>query len=192
MKTLVFDTETTGFPRKNTPLQDECQPHLVQLATLLAEGEEILEQWSTLIFCPIMIPSEAFNVHGISTEVSRRDGLSLKDAVDLFRHRLKIADRVVAHNTSFDMQLMRIAFARLGLDESELFRAPRFCTMRTATPILQLPSPRGRGHKWPTLQEAYKRLVDSAGFESAHSADVDTLACFKVMRALEEKGVQLV
>ncbi|KKK64419.1 hypothetical protein LCGC14_2984380, partial [marine sediment metagenome] len=156
------------------------------------EGEEILEQWSTLIFCPIMIPSEAFNVHGISTEVSRRDGLSLKDAVDLFRHRLKIADRVVAHNTSFDMQLMRIAFARLGLDESELFRAPRFCTMRTATPILQLPSPRGRGHKWPTLQEAYKRLVDSAGFESAHSADVDTLACFKVMRALEEKGVQLV
>lgn len=192
MKTLVLDTETTGFPFKETPLQDEKQPHLVQLATLLAEGEEILEEWSTIVFCPIMMPKRAFDVHGISTEISRRDGVSLRDAVDLFRHRLKIADRVVAHGTSFDIKMLRIAYARLGLDEAELFFRPRFCTMQTATPILQLPSPRGRGFKWPTLQEAYKRLVDSAGFEGAHSANVDALACFKVMRALEKKGVQLV
>ncbi len=96
---------------------------------------------------------------------------------------------MVCHNVNFDIKIMSYAYYRAGIVNT-LIDYRKVCTMKTATPVLKIPSVRG-GYKWPKLQETYQALVDEAGFESAHTADADAMACWKILRALEEKGVEL-
>ena len=190
MKTLVFDTETTGFAKFKSPASDPKQPHLVQLATLVTMYDEVLSAWDTIVYCPIEIPEGAAKVHGISTERSRSHGASLSATVLKFDKLLVGIDRVVCHNIRFDMKVILAAYHRAKLSPSMLLSKATRCTMASSTNVLKLPSSHGL-YKWPTLTEAYKALVDEAGFGGAHSADADTMACWKVLRALEAKGVAL-
>ncbi len=184
MKTLVFDTETTGFPNKTVPLEHEIQPHLIQLAALLTEGDEILSRFETIIHCPIEVPEGAFKVHGISKQKSWDKGVSLAAALASFDDLLIACERLAAHNMDFDLQMMRIAYARCEMHPN-IEAVPKICTMRTITPIM-----RRLGKRW-TLDSSYRHLVDSAGFEGAHDASADTMACFKVLRALEASNVEI-
>lgn len=186
---LVFDTETTGFPLWKSLASDPAQPHLVQLAVIMAKGDDLILKWGQIIKCPIEIPEEAANVHGITTERAQNEGISLREALVRFQDDLRTADRVVCHNVNFDFKIMDCAYHRAELDVSLLHEKPNVCTMKTATPLLKLPS--RRGYKWPKMIEAYKALVDPEGFGAAHTADADAMACWKVLRALEERGVEL-
>ena len=181
---LIFDTETTGFPHRNSSIDYESQPHLVQLAVVMAKEDELMLTWDTIIKCPIDIPEEAVNVHGITTERSQAEGIDLKEAISKFDRLLLIADRVVCHNTNFDIKIMSYAYYRTGIVNT-LIDYRKVCTMRTATPIMK-----SLGKRW-TLQETYRSLVDEAGFGAAHTADADAMACWKVLRALEKRGVEL-
>ena len=182
---LIYDTETTGFPNFKASSSDPDQPHLIQLACVLADRDYIEYTWSTIIKCPVEVPEGAAAVHGITKEISQEQGMELSHAVDIFYGLLDKADRVICHNTNFDTKIMKIAFHRGGIDPIALMRKPRFCTMFTLTNHMQLPSPYGRGYKWPKLEEAYKHYVDPAGFPNAHQADADALACFKILRVIE-------
>jgi hypothetical protein len=53
---------------------------------------------------------------------------------------------------------------------------------------LKLPNSRG-GYKWPTLDEAYRVLVDPSGFKDAHDAMADTRACRGVYYALRARNL---
>lgn len=194
MKTLVFDTETTGFPNKQAPLDDESQPHLIQIAALLTEGDEILSKFETIIHCPIEPSEGAFKVHGISKQKSWDEGVSLAAALAAFDDLLTDCERLVAHNMAFDLQILRIAYARSGSTSNtvgehfcspSLGKVPKACTMRTITPIM-----RRLGKRW-TLDSSYRHLVDSEGFSGAHDAGADTMACFKVLRALEKSNIAI-
>ena len=190
MLSLIFDTETSGFPLWKSPPSDPNQPHLVQLAALMTKGDEIISSYDTIVSCPVEISEGAAKVHGISTSRSRTEGVSSRQAVVKFDGIVSMADRIVCHNVEFDLLIMRAAYSRAEISTSVLDSKPTVCTMLTATSLLKL---RGkRGYKWPKLDEAFRALVDTRGFEGAHSADADTLACWKVLRALENKGVELI
>ena len=186
---LIYDTETTGFPLWKAPVSDSRQPYLVQLAVVLAKGDELILTWDRIVKCPIEIPEAASNVHGITTGQSQRHGHELESVMKEFDQMLASADRVICHNTSFDMIIMSYAYYRAGMNMESLEKLPSICTMKTATPVLKLPSK--RGYKWPKMIEAYKALVDPAGFDAAHTADADAMACWKVLLALEKRGVEL-
>ncbi len=181
---LIFDTETTGFPYRNSSIDDPRQPHLVQLAVIMAKGDDLMLAWDTIIKCPIDIPEGAYDVHGITTEKSQAEGIDLKEAIGKFDRLLLTADRVVCHNVNFDVKIMSYAYCRADIVNT-LMDFSKVCTMKTATPIMK-----SLGKRW-TLQETYRSLVDEAGFEAAHSADADAMACWKVLRALEKRGVEL-
>ncbi len=189
MLTTIFDTETSGFPLWNAPDSDPRQPHLVQVAVIfVSSGGEVLK-WDSIVKCPVEIAPGAVAVHGISTEQSQREGIELAEAVKKFDTYIQMAERIVCHNIKFDLKIMNAAYHRAGVSSKLLNELPRICTMLTATPVLKIHS--ARGYKWPKLQESYCALVDKKGFDAAHSADADTLACWHVLRALEEKGVEL-
>ena len=194
MISLIFDTETTGLPLWRQPSSDEDQPHLVQLGMIVAKDEQIISDWAKLVSCPVAMPKEAFEIHGITAERTREVGVSNKFATELFIKWLAMADRVVCHNAKFDCRIMRIALSRVSdLETRDYFeRVPRLCTMLTAAPVTKFSLGAKGKYKWPTLMEAYKALVDEAGFPSAHDAAADTLACFRIMRALESQGQELV
>lgn len=191
MITVVFDTETSGFPNWSKPDSDPAQPHLVQLAVVVADGDGVMVKWDTIVKCPFSatIAPGAEAVHGISADRSRREGIDLKEAIAKFDGYVQMADRVVCHNAKFDFKIMGAAYYRAGVPISMLITLPRVCTMLTATPVLKIHS--NRGYKWPKLQEVYKTLVDEKGFDAAHSADADTFACWEVLCALEKMGVEL-
>lgn len=191
MVTLVFDTETTGLVNHKTP-NHTVQPYPVQLACILVVDNKILSMASVIVNPGVPIEVGASNVHGITQETTDKVGVSLKAATGLFLNFLNRADRVVAHNADFDIIVTEAMIYRTLADyEMDKFRSvPRVCTMRSTTDVCKLPGKYGK-FKWPKLEEAYKLLVDPAGFEGAHDALADVVACWKVLRALEEKGLPL-
>lgn len=191
MKTLVFDTETTGMVNHKSP-DHTVQPHPVQLAMILVQENKIMSMASVIVIPGKEIEAGAAGIHGITKEVVDDVGISMKAATGLFLNFLRRADRIVAHNIDFDLIVTEAMIYRtlVDFDMSEYRDKPRVCTMRSTTDICKLPGKYGK-HKWPTLNEAYCKLVDSKGFEGAHDALADVMACWKVLRALEDNGHKL-
>lgn len=201
-----LDTETSGLPDDRLPLDHQDQPHLVQVAAILAtiptpgvplaEGSPLARAPIVHARCALVvrpprgfeIPAEAARVHGITTARANRWGVPLRIAVDAVVALALRADVVVAHNATFDLNIMDIAASRLA-DSTPLSTALAathvVCTMHAMAPIMDLPpTPRmqaaGRpGPKMPSLAEAY-RYVTRQDLAGAHDALADATACMTI------------
>lgn len=184
---LIFDTETTGKWDFKMPPTAAHQPHLVQLAYVLARGDRVLQSVNMIVVPPVEIPEEAAKIHGITTLDAHTYGLRLQTAVKMFRIAVSRADNVIAHNLDFDERVMFRAQALAGEEEPVAFKN-RICTMKAATPICKIPSAYKAGdYKWPTLAEAHKHFLGH-DFDDAHDALNDCLAAWRVLRALRAGG----
>ena len=118
------------------------------------------------------IPDEAASIHGITTEMARRDGILLVEALVEFAAALEQAKTVVAHNVGYDRPVIEAEFIRAGM-KCYLGRKELICTKDSSTNYCALP---GRyGYKWPTLDELHRKLFD-ASMGAAHNALVDVRA----------------
>lgn len=186
--TLFFDTETTGLPDWKVPSDSDHQPHLVQLAAILADADTRREIGSLdLIIKPDgwEIPDEVAEIHGITTDHAKAVGVDESLAVSMFLDLWNGAGRV-AHNRTFDQRIIRIATKRY-FDEATIERwADKDAfddTMLIAKPIMELP-PKGKyGWKAPKLSEAYEHFIGKP-LADAHSAMADTRACMELYWAL--------
>jgi DNA polymerase III epsilon subunit family exonuclease len=100
-RTLVLDTETTGF--------DPRQGHrLVEAAALAIDGATIAEGWSSLIQPGRSIPADATAIHGIDDGMVASAPDAGTIAPDL---RRRCADHtLVFHNVAFDLPFLRALF----------------------------------------------------------------------------------
>jgi len=196
---LYHDTETTGLVQTALSHDHPGQPHLVQLGLILMDEEGKERAAVELVVKPngYTIPEGAANVHGVTTELAHAVGVPLMTALSVFTQLRAIADELVAFNLPFDDLVMRAAIHRSGKIPSHPGPSRRTCAMTMATPVLALP-PTARmkaagydKHKPPNLTEAYKALVDPAGFQGAHGALVDARACALVHQALLRREAQL-
>lgn len=182
MKRLYYDTETTGFPAKaGTPLAD-C-PHIVQLAAAVIDDEAGKIAGFSVIIKPEgwEVGEGAAAVHGITTEKATAHGIPIQVAMLMFSHLCKISDQAVAHNDEFDIKFIAYEIERLG-QPNRLMDMPRFCTMKATTNICKLPGNYGK-YKWPKLVEAHEHFFGE-GFDGAHDAFADVLACARVHQHL--------
>jgi DNA polymerase III epsilon subunit-like protein len=193
MRTLIYDTETTGKMNFKVDPAAPNQPYLVQLAALLYEDRELAASINVLC-CPtdaqgvvVQIPEEATSVHGITNDRVMTCGLPMKTVGALFNNLMRKADRIVAHNMDFDIRVVSGLYVRSGFPIDSLQMPQRVCTMKASENVLKLPGLYGK-YKWPTLDEAYRHLVDPNGFDGAHDALVDTKACAEVLWKLEDAG----
>jgi len=177
MRVLVYDTETTSIPDWKIPSDDPGQPHLVQLAAIVADTEtRKIISTIDLIIRPNgwEIPTEVTEIHGITTEFALEHGVSEKLAYQMFMDLWGGCHRV-AHNRTFDQRILRIAAKRYGTDEQiEAWAAKdnHECSM------LGSKAPMGVT-KWPKLSEAYEHFTGNP-LENAHSAMADARACLEV------------
>ncbi len=193
---LIFDTETTGFPRRGG-FRAPGQPYIVQLAYILSEvGGEVRAKSSVMIQPDGWeVPERAEAVHGISTGMAKRCGIPLKVAMSGFYHHVMQADILVAHNIKFDLQLLQAALFRIGNESlaEKLADIRQFCTQESSVNVLQLPPTEkmmaaGRDHfKSPRLGEAYKHLCGEE-LKGAHDALVDAEACRRVFEELRNRS----
>lgn len=184
---LFFDTETTGFYHKKKELWDSEQPGLVQLAAMLDdEDRNTIGEINVIVKSGVEISSGAMKAHGITEEKVEKDGIKLSTAIASFEELVLKAQKVIAHNIEFDINIMQVQYFRSNIPIIQLFTKERICTMKITTNILKIP---GRfGYKWPRLDEAYKILVDEKGFEGAHDAMIDVKACREVFYKLLDQG----
>ncbi|MCG8796443.1 exonuclease domain-containing protein [Tenacibaculum finnmarkense] len=186
---LFFDTETTGVPRNwKAPASDTKNwPRLVQLAWLLYDENGNIIESQNVIIKPdnFIIPKEASNIHGITTEKAYADGKDLITILNEFESKIKEANLLIAHNISFDEKIMGAEFFRRN-NSNPLTKVKKFCTMEKSTNICKIDG--HYGFKWPKLQELHYFLFKE-NFIDAHDAKADIQATAKCYFELKRRNL---
>jgi DNA polymerase III epsilon subunit-like protein len=186
---FFFDTETNGLPRNyKAPVTDlRNWPRLVQLAWLLTDamGNEVTAAEYLVKPDGFIIPSEAVQVHGITTEKAQREGIALQIVLAEAVANIQRASVLVAHNMQFDEKILGAELLRLG-QPNLVASKERRCTMQAATNFCRIPGP--YGYKWPTLPELHQKLFKKP-FAGEHQALNDVHACSRCFFELRRHGV---
>ncbi len=181
---LIFDTETTGLPKKwKAPITDtDNWPRCIQIAWQLHDDMGLLVENQDFLIKPegFNIPYDAEQIHGISTQLADKQGISLAEALVLFNEALSKTKFVVGQNVKFDLNIMGCEFHRLDV-ATDLNNLPILdtCTEKTAL-LCQIPGGRYGKFKLPTLTELHQKLFNQP-FAEAHNATADveaTTRCF--------------
>jgi DNA polymerase-3 subunit epsilon len=187
MRILFFDTETTGLPKDwKAPVEKlDNWPRLVQIAWQVYNIEGDLLEEHEYIIKPVgfIIPAEASAVHKITTEKALEKGVDLLTILKVFSSSVKSCGLLVAHNYSYDYNIMGSELLRNGL-ENTLKNKEHICTQKASTDFCKISTP--KGYKWPKLEELYDRLFNETF--NAHDALDDiraTSRCFWELVSLE-------
>nr|WP_299488169.1 DNA polymerase III subunit alpha [uncultured Allomuricauda sp.] len=181
---LIFDTETTGLPKRwNAPITDtDNWPRCIQIAWQLHDEMGNLLEHQDMLVQPdgFNIPYEAEQIHGISTALAEQKGKPLQEVLEAFNIALDKAKFVVGQNVDFDINIMGCEFHRMDV-ENPLTELPVLDTCTEATAELcKIPGGRGGKFKLPTLTELHEFLFGEP-FAEAHNATADveaTTRCF--------------
>lgn len=194
---LVFDTETTDFPKQGY-LRQNGQARIIQLAIRLTDDRgKNLHTFSSLLYPevpqvedPWKVSESAGAVHGITEDDCANYGYNTNGALKSLLFLADKADYVVAHNIAFDNRMVEIELeyqrSLLRLDERKFY-----CTCENA--ILPV-NDRMRGNpdyrqgKKPKLSEAYFCATGKQIGPKAHDALVDVNACLAVFSWLTGIG----
>jgi len=182
---LFFDVETNGMPRnwKAPVTQISNWPRMVQIGWILydAEGNELRRNDHIIKPDGWTISASTTAVHGISTARAKSEGVDIDLALNEFRAQITEAEYLVAHNISFDTNVVGAEFLRQNND-NPIPEKEQICTMHSSTNFCKIPGK--YGYKWPKLEELHRKLFGK-GFENAHNAAADieaTAACFWELR----------
>lgn len=188
MRVLVFDTETTGLPPKNTPTnQTEKWPYIVQLSWAIynEDTKQVEEEKDFIISLGSHIPisAESTAIHGITGELSRARGVPIEVALFDFKFAANRCGKIVAHNLEFDKNMLLVEFYRARLFNN-VFPPSEYCTMKNGTGICKIPKVWDDGRttlKYPKLVELYHALygADVPSPIGLHNAKVDVDVCLK-------------
>lgn len=189
---LIFDTETTGLPKRwDAPISDtDNWPRCVQIAWQLHDSMGNLIERDSFLIQPegYNIPFDSEQIHGISTELAKEQGISIQEGLDRFQNVLQKTKYVVGQNVGFDINIMGCEFYRYGI-ENHLTQLPVLdtCTEKTAL-LCKIPGGRGGKFKLPTLTELHQHLFGTE-FNEAHNATADveaTTRCFLELIRIQE------
>ena len=181
---LIFDTETTGLPKRwDAPITDSDNwPRCIQIAWQLHDALGNLVEHQDFLVQPdgFNVPYDAEQIHGISTELAKQDGVPLAEVLEKFNQALAKTKFIVGQNVGFDVNVMGAEFHRMQI-ENQLQELPVLdtCTEHTAE-LCQIPGGRGGKFKLPTLTELHQFLFGEP-FDEAHNATADveaTTRCF--------------
>jgi DNA polymerase-3 subunit epsilon len=177
MNYLFLDTEATGFPSKSKPLDHEDQPYIMELAwKLVDQGGEELRTYSSFVQCPVDPHPKALEVHKITKDFANEYGQRSIDVLDQLEDAMKLADALVAHQVTFDLQMINIMAERHA--SVTLPALHNICTMQMAKDL---------GLSSTALASVYHYFT-GAPLKNAHRAMTDVEACqtiFFRMKALQ-------
>jgi DNA polymerase III epsilon subunit-like protein len=186
---LFFDTETTGLPRNwKAPVTNlNNWPRMVQIAWILCNDKGNHIEAVDYIIKPenFSIPTDASDIHGITTARASEEGEDLERVLVEFNAMVGRADYLVAHNISFDEKIVGAEFLRKHI-QSDFNKKRQICTKLASTDYCKLQGP--YGYKWPSLSELHYKLF-RRGFDEAHDAAADIQATAKCFWELRRIGV---
>lgn len=168
----VFDLETTGLDLKEARIVTACALELD------AEGNIVGDNSEWLANPGIEIPTQASDVHGVTTEVAIRDGRPAAEVVAELVSKLQdFFDRglpVVAYNAPFDFTILHYEALRHGLEPLK---------------IGSIIDPLVIDKFKDKYRKGKRRLENAAEFykvqlDDAHNATADAVAAGRVAQAI--------
>jgi DNA polymerase III epsilon subunit-like protein len=195
-KILFFDTETSGFIKKDLSFDHPEQAWTVQIGAILGNQNDDFEKMNIIIKANgrSMNPF-AQEVHGISPERADAEGVDELTAAEQFGLMLRQADLMVCHNHAFDWPYVKHLMERNMEGMSDEARSafyldlPAYCTMRDKA-VVKFCGLKNKANKpkWPKLIELHEILFQE-GFDGAHDAFADISATKKCFFALLDLGI---
>lgn len=167
MRTLFIDTETTGLIRNHLrPLSQ--QPRVIELFGLLMEQKEKgqvpveINTWSWMFKQDSPLPEKITKITGI-TDNMLKGHLSFQHLAHEVLMMIDTADAIVAHNATFDKDMIEMEFQRLNVRAAW---PTIYCTVEQTEYI--------KGRRLH-LSELYEMLFGES-FSGAHRAEQDVRA----------------
>lgn len=159
---IIYKTATTGLWDWNSPVESKTQPRLVQLAWGLYHGGTLKSEYSGVVLLPEgeCIPESASRIHGVTTEIMRSRGESLKGILTKFRQDYEQSDECVIYNFPFDLDVITKACIDAMVDKIQIWKTGVHWIdiMKKATLELRIPGNYGH-YKSPTMKEAYEGIT---------------------------------
>ena len=206
---IIFDTETTGLPKckRGVPISMDnvhLWPHIIQFSFIVYDVSEmtIVKMVDYIIKLPesIDIPEESIAIHGISREISNKQGVLIHVALKEFMDMYAQSEYVVAHNLDFDMNMVRAEIFRMPIqvchpftrshrtnycqyiDSLAFSKSSEYCTMLYGKKDCNIVRQNRMGSyiKFPTLVELYTHRfgVEPKNMHDSFNDVVATLRCF--------------
>lgn len=189
---LFFDTETNGLPKnyKATMYDTKNWNRVIQLAWAFYDEDKKLVDKQVDLIKPTdwTIPYEKFWIdNGYTTELNIEKGILLEEVFKKFMPYLQKCKYIVAHNMSFDYNILGCEMIRLGLKSKN--KPIKLCTKEASTNFCAIPNPNYTcSFKWPKLEELHNKLFKK-GFDGAHDAMNDVMALQKCFFELVKLNV---
>ena len=199
MRTLVFDSETTGLAKTQiiSPSTIHLWPHIVQFSYIIfdTESNKIVKIKDSIIKVPdgFIIADENAKIHGITTEISLAKGVSLEPVLEEFFADFDTCDHIVGHNVSFDINMIKAELQRLIMNSfneklqeylTKINTSTKFyCTMQETIELcaIEMKDKFGRPYKkFPKLVELYQKMfgVTPRGLHNSLNDVIVCLRCF--------------
>ena len=197
---LLFDVETTGLPLKYNASYEylENWPRIVQISWCVCDhtgmGDNIEERIKDYIIKPndFIIPDKSTEIHGITHDMAMEKGIALSVVISEFKRDVEKCNYIVAHNLSFDRQVLLSELVRLsdikGIDQVK--QLTQICTKDETVKYCKLRPFRYGSWKWPKLCELYYILSSCIMDEDkAHNSKYDVEILTKCFFMLLDKGL---
>ncbi|MDJ0321446.1 3'-5' exonuclease [Pseudarthrobacter sp. PS3-L1] len=174
----AFDLETTGRNSRAARI-------VTASVTLVDAAGQVVEEHEWLADPGIEIPTEASDIHGVSTEVARRDGAPaaqvVQEITDVLRALFEDDVPVIAYNASYDFTVLAAEAARYGIAQLS-----RFPVLDPFIMNKQVDRYRKGKRTLSALCEEY-----GVGLDNAHTSAADALATLRVLDAMAGKFPKL-
>jgi len=206
MRVLVFDTETTGLPKSKIMNVDTLNlwPRIVQFSYVIYDTilNDIVETCDSIVKLEdgIIIPEDSTKIHGITNEVSDKNGIDIDLILEGFFYHLRNVDLLVGHNVSFDINIIKVELLRiiyenhLNISDDEIKTIKYnlhfltnykniYCTLQNSIELCNIKSINKFGKeyiKFPKLLELHQKLFESIP-NNLHNSFNDilvTLRCY--------------
>lgn len=173
------------------PSKIENWPNIVQIAWSIFDydGVEIKKVSSIIFPKDFTITKSSSSVHGITTEMAKKEGRSIDSILSLFNEDIVEISLIVSHNLDFDLLTLNAEFLRNQM-KTDLLNINRYCTMKSPQVVnyCKIPNTYRSGYKWPSLSELHMKLFDKS-FDGVHNATADVDACARCFFELKKRGV---
>ncbi|MCX4547401.1 3'-5' exonuclease [Streptomyces sp. NBC_01500] len=173
-----FDLETTGT--------DPLQARIVTAAIVEVRDAEVVRRHDWLADPGVLIPAQASEIHGISSERAVAEGRPVREVAreiaEVLAGYWALGVPVIAYNAAFDLSLLAAESRRHGL--------PR---LAEAAPVID---PLTIDRAVDRFRRGKRTLEAACGeygvvLESAHEASADALAAVRVAIAIAERHPQV-
>ena len=210
MRVLVFDTETTGLPKSKIINPDTLNlwPYVVQFSYVIYDTilNDIVETSDSIVKLEdgITIPEDSTKIHGITNEISSKNGIDIDLILQDFFYHLNNVDLLVGHNVSFDINMIKVELLRiiyenhLNISDDEIKTIKNnlhfltnykniCCTLQSSIDLCNIKAINKFGKeyiKFPKLLELHQKLFESTP-NNLHNSFNDilvTLRCYIKLR----------